>query len=52
MQKLQIDKKATKQVRIDSELLYKLKIEAAKRSITIRNLVEEFILEGFDKKQI
>ena len=40
-----VDKKTTKQVRIDSGLHKELKIEAAKRSTTIRDLVEEGLAE-------
>ena len=41
----QSDKKTTKQVRIDSRLHYYLKLEAAKRSRTIRELVEGGLVE-------
>lgn len=40
-----VDRKATKQVRIDALLHKELKIEAAKRSATIRDLVEEGLAE-------
>lgn len=42
----QIDKKVTKQVRIDAGLHKLLKVKAAKQGKTIRELVEGFIVEG------
>lgn len=42
----QIDKKTTKQVLVDIGLHKLLKIEAAKRDITTKELVEGFIVEG------
>ena len=42
----QIDKKPTKQVRIDSGLHRLLKIKVAESGETIRELVEGFIVEG------
>jgi len=41
----QIDQRNTKQVRIDSHLHRYVKIEAAKRRQTIRELVEEGLAE-------
>ena len=47
-----IDKKTVKQVLVDAQLHKYLKIEAAKRSQTIRELVEEGLAEvlGADKE--
>ena len=42
----QVDKKPTKQVRIDSGLHRLLKIKVAESGETIRELVEGFIVEG------
>lgn len=41
----QVDKKLTKQVRIDSGLHYILKIKAAKENTTIRTLIEGCLAE-------
>lgn len=41
----QIDQRSTKQVRIDTGLHKHTKIEAAKRGVTIRELVEEGLAE-------
>jgi len=41
----QVDKKLTKQVRIDSSMHYLLKVKAAKSGRTIRELVEEGLSE-------
>lgn len=45
MRSRQIDKKTTKQVRIDTEVHHLLKIEAAKSRTTIRALVEGCLAE-------
>lgn len=45
LQKLQSDKKATRQVRIDAELHYLLKMKAAKSKTTIRNLLEGCLVD-------
>jgi len=45
VQNRQIDKKRTKQVRIDSELHRLVKIEAAKSGETIKSLVESVLAE-------
>lgn len=45
MQNRQIDKKLTKQVRIDSELHRLIKIKAAKSGETIKSLVEGALAE-------
>jgi len=41
----QVDKKLTKQVRIDRSMHYLLKVKAAKTGRTIRELVEEGLSE-------
>lgn len=46
----QIDKKTTKQVRIDAELHRLLKIKAATEKTTIRTLVEEGLAEVLGRK--
>lgn len=45
MQNRQIDKKSTKQVRIDAGLHQLLKVKAAESSITIKGLLEEYLME-------
>ena len=45
MKKLQIDKKDTKQVRIDAGLHQLLKVQAAEARRTIKSLVEECLAE-------
>ncbi len=47
----QIDKKKTKQVRIDSGLHKEVKIDAAKQGITIRDLIEGCLAEYYEAKQ-
>ncbi|MBI3379355.1 hypothetical protein HY029_01210 [Candidatus Gottesmanbacteria bacterium] len=50
----QIDRKSTKQVRIDSELHRLLKVKAAKSGMTIKNLLEEYLADllGVPENQI
>ena len=45
MQNRQIDKKSTKQIRIDAGLHRLLKIKAAKSGMTIKTLLEGFLAE-------
>jgi len=45
MNNLQIDKKSTKQIRIDSGLHQLLKIKAAKSGVTIKTLLEGFLAD-------
>ena len=45
MQNRQIDKKLTKQVRIDSELHRLVKIKAAESGETIKSLIEDALAE-------
>lgn len=45
MQNRQIDKKTTKQVRIDAGLHQLLKIKAAKSGMTIKALLEEYLAD-------
>lgn len=52
MDNRQIDKKVTKQVRIDTGMHKLIKIEAAKRGETIRQLVEAYIYEGLDRDNV
>lgn len=46
MRSRQIDRKTTKQVRIDAGLHQLLKIKAAKSEMSIKTLLEEYIAEG------
>lgn len=48
----QIDKKKTKQVRIDKTLHKIVKIEATKQGGTIRELVERYIDEGLNLDEV
>jgi predicted HicB family RNase H-like nuclease len=52
MTKLQNDKNLTRQVRIDAGLHKLLRLEAAKRSITIKELLEGYIADGLDKDEV
>ena len=45
-----VNKNKTKLVRIDASLHYHLRLEAAKRSTTIRDLVEEGLAEVLGAK--
>lgn len=45
MKKLQIDKKKTKQIRIDAGLHRLLKVKAAKSGISIRTLLEGYLAD-------
>jgi|GEM_PF-5950528 len=45
----QIDSKTTKQVRIDSGYHRILKVEASRDGKTIKELLEEYIVEGLDR---
>ena len=48
MKKLQSDKNLTKQIRIDSGYHSLLKIKAAKSGMSIKTLLEGFIIEGLE----
>lgn len=50
--KRQSDKKVTKQIRIDIGMHKILKIEAAKRLESIRELVEGYVVDGLDKENV
>lgn len=50
MKKLQSDKKSTKQVRIDAGLHQLLKVKAAESSMTIRELLEEHLIDLLEVK--
>ncbi len=45
----QSDKKTTKQVRIDAEIHLSLKLKATKRKMSIKTLLEGYIVDGLDK---
>lgn len=45
MDNRQIDKKSSKQVRIDAGLHQLLKIKAAKSGVTIKTLLEEYLAD-------
>jgi hypothetical protein len=49
MKKRQVDKNLTKQVRIDTGYHKLLRITAAKRFMTIKELCEGYIIDGLDK---
>ena len=49
MKQIKSDKKITKQVRIDKELHRLLKTIAKTRSMTVRSLLEEYVVDGLDK---
>lgn len=46
----QIDKKKTKQVRIDADLHKRLKIRAATEKTTIKTIIEGFLAEVLEVK--
>lgn len=48
----QIDRKVTKQIRIDTGLHRIVKTEASRRLMTIRELVEIYICDGLDKDNV
>ena len=52
MKNTQIDKKLTKQVRIDSGLHQLLKLKAAESSVTIKALVEGYLVELLEVKNV
>jgi len=45
MTKLQNDKNSTKQIRIDAGLHQRLKLEATKRSMSIKTLLEGYLAD-------
>ena len=49
MTKRQSDKKITKQVRIEENLHRELKITAAKRSMQVTDLADEYVETGLEK---
>ena len=48
----QIDRRSTKQVRIDSEVHTILKIEATRAGISIRDYLEGVLAEYWDKENV
>lgn len=51
MQNRQIDKKSTKQIRIDAGLHKLLKLRATEAETSIKELLEEFLAERLEVKE-
>ncbi len=49
---LQIDKKSTKQIRIDSGIHYLLKVKAANEKVTIKTVIEAALAEVLEVKNV
>lgn len=52
MENRQIDNKTTKQIRIDSEVHRLLKIGASKVQRSIKELSDEYLLDGLERNKL